>query len=535
LSLRNPYQLWQQQILDRKMDAQIARVEAYLSRFSIPKVESAPILFFNASTRIHRVSLNAAFCSLASWALRAKGYPVRHLVCRQGMLQCILGTQPQKPAAAPPCGKCIQVSRRLYPHDLLVPFDLDPIRIVDVGREFQNSKLEGLMDWTYQEIPLGKLVLPGLRWALRRHNLEDTDRTRLFYRQYLSSAVNMVESFEQVLRQIQPVAVVLFNGIFYPEAVLRYMADTQGIPVITHEVGLQPFSAFFSHREATFREVDITFEKGLTETEQAQLDAYLEGRFRGDFSMAGIQFWDSMQDLPGHIKEIFSQFSSMVPVFTNVVFDTSQIHANTLFQNMFVWLDGLIEVIDQHPEVLFVIRAHPDEDRPGKASDESVADWVDRTEVGRRSNVIFIGPGEELSSYNLIDQAKLVLVYNSSIGLEASILGKPVLCAGRARYTQVDAVFFPESEESYWVELEQMLMQDRILLPEEFRIHAQQFLYRELFRASLDLSAFLELDPTLPGMVLFREFDPEYLLHTPALTTITEGITKGKDFLLVGQ
>ena len=497
--------------------------------------DSAPILFFNASTRIHRVSLNAAYSSLASWALRAKGYSVRHLVCHQGMLQCILGTRSHKPASAPPCEKCIQVSYRLYPTKLTVPFDLDAARIVEAGQELQNIRLEELMTWTHQGVPLGQLVLPGLRWALRRHNLEDNEMTHLFYRQYLSSAVNMVESFEQTLHQIRPLAVVLFNGIFFPEALLRTMAEKHGIPVITHEVGLQPFSAFFSHREATFREVEIRDDKGLSENEQVQLDAYLESRFRGEFSMAGIQFWETLQDLPDNMKQKLAQFSSMVPVFTNVVFDTSQIHANTLFENMFVWLDHLIEVIDQHQEVLFVIRAHPDEDRPGKTSAESVSDWVVRTSVGERGNVIFIGPGEELNSYQLINHAKLVLVYNSSIGLEASILGKAVLCAGRGRYTQADAVFFPDSEETYWGDLERMLVQERIQVPADFSIHAQTFLYRELFRASLDLSTFLEIDPTLPGMVIFRDFDPEELLQAPALATITEGITKGWDFVLEGK
>ncbi|TFH31668.1 MAG: hypothetical protein E4G99_13700, partial [Anaerolineales bacterium] len=68
---RNPFRLWQERVLDRRMDAQVARVEAYLDRLSTSAVESAPVLFFNASTRIHRLSLNAGYSLLASWILRA--------------------------------------------------------------------------------------------------------------------------------------------------------------------------------------------------------------------------------------------------------------------------------------------------------------------------------------------------------------------------------------------------------------------------------------------------------------------------------
>ena len=66
----------------------------------------------------------------------------------------------------------------------------------------------------------------------------------------------------------------------------------------------------------------------------------------------------------------------MVPVFTNVIFDTSQPHSNVVFPHMFAWLDCVLELVRAHPETLFVIRAHPDEIRPGKESRESVAQWV---------------------------------------------------------------------------------------------------------------------------------------------------------------
>ena len=42
-------------------------------------------------------------------------------------------------------------------------------------------------------------------------------------------------------------------------------------------------------------------------------------------------------------------------------------------------------------------------------------------------------------------RAAFVLIYNSTIGLEASIMGVPVLCAGSARFTDFGTVFFPAS------------------------------------------------------------------------------------------
>ncbi len=59
--------------------------------------------------------------------------------------------------------------------------------------------------------------------------------------------------------------------------------------------------------------------------------------------------------------------------------------------------------------------------------------------------MVFVGPQETLSSYELIQKSKFVMVYNSTIGLEASIMGAAVLCAGKARFTQYPTVFFPQT------------------------------------------------------------------------------------------
>ncbi len=164
--------------------------------------------------------------------------------------------------------------------------------------------------------------------------------------------------------------------------------------------------------------------------------------------MAGIRFWPSMQGLDEAFLQKAARFKQIVPIFTNVIFDTSQPHANTVFGDMFEWLDRVLKVIRRHPETLFVIRAHPDELRVRKESRETVEDWATRHGVREEPNVMVIGPRQPLSSYELIQRSKFVMVYNSTIGLEASILGAPVLCAGRARYTRYPTVFFPQTPQA---------------------------------------------------------------------------------------
>jgi hypothetical protein len=506
-----------------------------------PLPSGAPVAFFKASTGIDDLSWNSGFHLLASWALRLQGIPVVYFACRSGMSHCILGTNRDQVHTPPPCRSCIYQSRTLYtglhdvadssPASAVAWFDFEEDR--QLSTVLQNLSVPQLMCFEWEGTPLGPLCLPGLRWILRIHHLTDDADTRYLLRQYILSAWNIARKFSAFLDAVQPRLLVVFNGQFYPEATARWIAQNRGLRVITHEVGLQPASAFFTDGEATSYPIAIpdTFE--LTAEQNARLDVYLEKRLQGQFTMAGIQFWPHMKGLEPSFLEHISRFKQVVPIFTNVIFDTSQPHANTLFEDMFDWLDMVLEVIRAYPETLFVVRAHPDELRVRKASRETVAAWVEATGANREPNVIFIGPNEPLSSYELIEKSKFIMVYNSTIGLEASIMGAAVLCAGRARFTQYPTVFFPDSSAEVRSRMEQFLAAQHIDVPSDFRRNARRFLYYQLFRTSLPFGDYLE--PSIrTTQARLRSFDLDALRpdRSPALKAVLDGILAGGDFLL---
>jgi hypothetical protein len=515
-----------------QLSKSIAGVERFLDRIdSEASPHAGPVFFFNASTRIHTLSINAAISLIASWSLRAAGIPVYYAVCDKGMQQCVLGTDWRNLEKPPPCKYCVRFSKILFPKDRVVSILSDLGLIEGVKKELTAYSLEDLKGWSYEGNPLGQLCLPGLRWALRMHHLNDDESTRTAYRTYLASAAGLVHQFEGLFDQYQPSALVVFNGLTYPEAVARHIAENRGISVITHEVGLRPYSAFFSHEDATFRELEVGPDFKLDAHQETRLEGYLRDRFQGKYTMAGIRFWPEMTAMTAEVEERIQAYSQVVPVFTNVIFDTSQAHANTIFTDMFDWLDALQIAMREHADTLFILRAHPDEDRPGKESRESVSAWVEHRGVGELPNVIFLGPGELVSSYEIIRRAKVVLVYNSSIGLEASILGKAVLCAGRARYTQVPTVFFPQDRRSYLQTLEQFLSGEEIKIPTNLPANSRAFLYYELYRASLDFSEFLKPYPRMKGMTLLQDFEHDWLHTSRELNVVREGILEGKAFI----
>ncbi len=493
--------------------------------------EKSPVIFFNASTRLSGLSQNAGFSLLTSLALRKNKIPTHYFVCNHGLRPCVLGTDKNDPEKGPPCQECIRTSRLVLGKSNIhyYSFKIDE----DVSRETNDLNLDQLLVYIHKDIPLGKLVLPSIRWILRKHHLEDNKKNRVLAQSYIQSAWGVFREFSKLIDSIHPQSVVVFNGMFYPEAMARLAARQKNVPVFSHEVGMLPYSAFFTEKEATAYPVDVDDEFRLSKDQEIRLDNYLANRYKGKFQTAGVKFWSEMRYFSNDFLKETTKYSAVVPIFTNVIFDTSQSHANTFFKHMFAWLNLVIEEVKLHPEILFVIRAHPDEVRPGKESRESVSEWVTKNGIKEISNIIFIPPDEFISSYELIKRAKFVMVYNSTIGLEASIMGKPVLCAGKARYTQVPTVFFPESKEAYRKLFEKFLESDKVEQPEILMKNARRVLYSQLFRASLPFNQFFTEDGVWQGYVRLKNFSPELLIqgHSETIDVVLNGIIKNQTFI----
>jgi hypothetical protein len=505
-----------------------------VARASRPLPDRQPVLFFNASTRLSGLSQNAAFSLLASWAVRLAGTPVVHFVCRAGMSRCLLGTDETDPSRSMPCGMCIRQSRANYTGTETRWFTYQQDEKLSAA--LKGLSLDELVRYDHPltedfgDIPLGMLVLPSLRWRLRLQSLIDDEPTRFLCREFMLSAWNVARDFRILMETVKPQAVVLFNGMHFPEATVFWLCQQRGVRAITHESGFQPFSGYFVEGQATMYPIAIP-DVELTSEQNTRLDVDLQKRWQGDFSMAGVKFWHEIHKLSDLLKAKIASHQQTVAVFTNVIFDTSQLHANMAFRDMFDWLDTLLEVIRAHPETLFIIRAHPDEARPGKASRESVAMWTEQSGASALENVVFIPPQERLSSYDLVRTAKFILVYNSTISLESTLLGVPALCAARSPFTDYGTAFFEPERESYLQRLNTFLNADSLPVLEGAARRTRRFMYYRYYRFSLPFGEFVEsTQPT--GYVRLKKFTLHELAQSPTLHTLLDGLLHGKRFEL---
>ncbi|MDO9546559.1 MAG: hypothetical protein Q7J07_07395 [Pelolinea sp.] len=174
--------------------------------------DTRPVIIFNASTRLSGLSQNAGFSLITSLALRKNQIPTHHVFCDHGLRPCVLGTDRNDPERIPPCRECTRTSRLILKdansHSFTYKED------VEISKATKDLGLDQLLSFTYQGIPLGELVLPSMRWILRKHHLKDNKNNKLLAQNYIRSAWGVFGDFSDLIDKIQPQAVLVFNGMF---------------------------------------------------------------------------------------------------------------------------------------------------------------------------------------------------------------------------------------------------------------------------------------------------------------------------------
>jgi len=490
-----------------------------------------PVLIWNASAHKSDFSFFAMTTFVVSAGLELAGERVHNLVCSAGLSHCNIMLDNEH-FLHPPCAACRATSECLFAAEETDYYEPNA-RNASVRASLVALSVDDLARVEYAGLPIGQMSLPSVRWAMRRHSLPDTREVRLLMAHFVASGCELADFLGDYLPQWAPKCVVAFNGTFLPEQVLSAMCLRLGIRFVSFEVGFRKKnSVFFATGTATDVPMEIPEDYELNEAEREQLDQYLRGRFKGDFHVGGRRFWTDMQGIPGSLRERMQAYRQVVTVFTNVVFDTSQVTVNTIYESMFDWLDDTIRIAAAHKDTLFIVRIHPEEARLTRPSMEPVEVWMRARMLHLHSNITIIPAKEEVSSYDLMDSSAFCVVYNSTVGVEAILRQRPVLSGAASKYSQQGFTHLPASRADYALMFEDFLRNGAPRVATEWIQRARRYFHFLVFRYSLDLSSLIGPAPLGAGGYILKDFSMSALAPggTPELDIIVEGIRHGKEF-----
>ena len=388
--------------------------------------------------------VHAASDALLAKALELRGASVRFFLCGGGVPQCDFKPASDPRVTRPLCMRCTGFAGRL-----LEALELPRTSLAQVAPPGRRAEAEALVAgldraqlerWTYRDLPLLRLCLPSIQRSLLRGDPGEGPLAERVLRGFVASAVVFADACEALLEREKPDAVVATNGLFFAERIMLELARRRGIRVVTSERGWREGTLFVARDQPAARFEtgaywDAFRERPLSPEQGRRLDEALALRARG----AGLvrHLWPAMQDDRAALAARLGldPEKPMAVLFTNILWDTAIFERDAGFAGMFDWVAESVRLFARHPEAQLLIRVHPAEVRlPMAASRDRVIDRLARAFPALPPNVRVVPADDPASSYALVDLSSAVLVYTSTVGLEAALRGKPVLLCGAPHY-----------------------------------------------------------------------------------------------------
>jgi hypothetical protein len=376
---------------------------------------------------------HAAAELLIGHALRRRGARPTFVVCGGGLPRTELG-RPRSEFPAP-CATC-----RAYVTGMLEAAALPYVLVDDLVGETEREEISDLVaratdleTFEIEGIRPAEHVVRSTLWVARSGLATRDLHSRPEFREFVESAAIVARAFAQLLERDRPDAVVMVSGLFFAESVMKELAERRGIRVVSYDFPGRPGTVFVSDDiPASFYDVGHLWAsrrlQGATPEQRSRIQQDMAARLEGsDLLWGGFDASAPPPPTP--------EGATRLAVFTNVSWDTAVALRDVGFEDMFSWVEHVVRWATARPDVQLDVRAHPAETRVrGFESADLAIDYVTQRFPELPPNIHLHGPESHVDSYALIQASTAVLVYTSTIGLEAALLGRPVLVAADVHY-----------------------------------------------------------------------------------------------------
>lgn len=149
----------------------------------------------------------------------------------------------------------------------------------------------------------------------------------------------------------------------------------------------------------------------------------------------------------------------------NLRWDSAALSRTRLFPTVEEWITALVQWVATEPAARLCIRQHPAERNKVTASADDIGALVRRINTaGER--VRFVAAEDPVNSYDLLRTARVVLPFTSTLGMEAPMLGIPVVTSAKNYYETFSFASRAESPEHYLQLIAQAIRGELTVSPE---------------------------------------------------------------------
>jgi hypothetical protein len=382
-----------------------------------------------------------------------EGNEIDILMCGGGVDRCYGNMTGDKSM----CKSCIvmqkQWVKKLSPkYRVLYYKDFIPTNHSKVSN-FEYSSPEDIKEITYKGVKIGYGAYSSYVSRTRNLNPLMDSSFRNFFNEILKTQCTLTDLLENYVNKESPDSVMVFSARHfevrpfydYPLAVnLNVMCLEAGF-TLRRDVYMgfnygkfQPHSIEF-HNEFMLKQwEESTFEK----KERIKIGQEFFERKRNNISAGGLVY-TANQEL-GILPEKWDNNKRNIVIFNSsedeFVAVGDEYSKKAFFPNQFIGINNILELLKGEKDIHIYIRVHPAQRNVQYKYHHDLYKLSEKYE-----NVTVIKATEKVSSYTLIDHAEKIIVFGSTIGIEAVYWNKPVILLAGALYYYLDQCYIPKS------------------------------------------------------------------------------------------
>jgi GT2 family glycosyltransferase len=369
---------------------------------------------------------------LLAEAMRAAGHEVFFLGCRGQWIsncECVdMAIHQNAGSHAAFCANCVKQQGGIHAKAGFRELALASLA-PDLFTWSQQSSLDTLLEHQLDGVSFAEILEPSLMRFARSGRPIRERVPETVIREAARTLLVLESQLPALLERESIDGIFLLNGLFSSERAISMIAKKAGLRVVNYERGHTRNTFVMSDKEpACFLKIDEL----LTSQEQSAhplLDRYLDGRATN--RDASTQFGTGSA---GTSTPAVSGTRPLVAIFTNVCWDSAVSTRPSGFGTYFDWLEACLNLAQQRDDVDFLLRVHPGEStlKQDPTLDRTV-DWL--SEHSCPANLKVIAPEDSISSYQIMQDADVGLVFVTSVGLEMACMGKPVITCADTHYS----------------------------------------------------------------------------------------------------
>jgi FkbM family methyltransferase len=366
----------------------------------------------------------------------------------------------------------------------------------EIRKIIRKYPIANYKDWLYNSMPVGKWAVDALvnNELVGDERLVENWEKKLY--NYLYNIILLKYAFSRALDAIQPDVVISNDTYYYPYAVLEILAKERSIPCYNHWSGSRKMGWCYAKDEPAMN-INLTeawtsyIDKPLTPHESELIEDYL-GKRRSGYGMvlntANPRENVSILKEPPQIN--YSKPTALLTA--NVSWDLAALNKELLFESMIDWVRKVMDFFAANPQYQLIIKPHPAEKNENIPTTVQMIGFEVRKHMPvLPQNIILLEPDSDTSVYGLIPNVEVGLVYTSTVGLEMSCFGKPVITCAKALYRDKGFTHDPTAIGEYFEALRSMLESNEPPeIIEQRKGLAQKFFYLYYFRYYTSLNLF---------------------------------------------